>query len=172
MKSKFIFHVLCDFVVTHAHHQTLHPAEEKYQEARNAFFEVVHAGGGNNFELPLRKPDGEVVHSEINISVMRLQDRCYIQCIVRDITERKRLELALEENEHRLEEMFEHMSSGVAVYRVSPPSPRNVKPRARRTRSPSAPQPRPSRCPEVRSFRVITSAPRPEIRRTGSIPPS
>lgn len=97
-----------------------HPAEEKYQEARNAFFEVVHAGGGNNFELPLRKPDGEVVHSEINISVMRLQDRCYIQCIVRDITERKRLELALEENEHRLEEMFEHMSSGVAVYRVSP----------------------------------------------------
>ncbi len=71
-------------------------------------------------ELFLQRPNGGVVHAEVTPSVIRLQDVCYVQCIVHDVTERKRYEKALRENEARLKEMFENMSSGVVVYLASP----------------------------------------------------
>ncbi len=87
---------------------------------RNGFVEIIQERLERLEELFLQKPNGGVVQAEVTPSVIRLQGVCYVQCVVHDVTERKRYEMALRENEARLKEMFENMSSGVVVYRASP----------------------------------------------------
>jgi PAS domain S-box-containing protein len=69
--------------------------------------------------IPLRyhkKKDGMIFPAEITATAIALQGRIVLCGVIRDITERTQAEKALRESEHRLHELFDHMSSGVAVY--------------------------------------------------------
>ncbi|MCA9913731.1 MAG: PAS domain S-box protein, partial [Anaerolineae bacterium] len=69
------------------------------------------------YERTFCKKDGTLIPTEINVEIVRDSDGTpmYLQSIVRDITERKRMENALRESEHRLRSFVEHSSDGVVM---------------------------------------------------------
>lgn len=74
--------------------------------------------GSDRFETRQRCKDGRILDMEVNANYsLRHGGRIY--CFLRDITERKRAQALLLENEARLKDLFEHLRSGVAVYRPS-----------------------------------------------------
>lgn len=64
--------------------------------SRQKFLEIVQTGVSVTFEQSLQKPNGEIIPVEVTTSVMRFHDQCHVQKIVRDITERKRADEALQ----------------------------------------------------------------------------
>ncbi len=80
--------------------------------------EVMDKGHGF-FESAHRCKDGSVMSVEINARITESGGRTLVLSVIRDITERRRTEKILRESESRLKELFEHLSSGVAVYQVS-----------------------------------------------------
>lgn len=84
----------------------LHPMSIK-EAGRKKFLEVIQAGLGGSDELPFQKPDGEIVQVEFTASVIQIRDRCLIQGIVRDITERKHAEIEL----HRMNRALRTISA-------------------------------------------------------------
>jgi two-component system, cell cycle sensor histidine kinase and response regulator CckA len=68
------------------------------------------------FESVHRAKGGEVFPVELSVSYVEREGQEYRFGFGRDISERKRAEAALSESEERLHQMFDHMSSGVAVY--------------------------------------------------------
>jgi PAS domain S-box-containing protein len=67
-------------------------------------------------ELALIRKDGRRVPIEINTSLVHRVGEKVVLAFVRDITERKQAEEALRESEVRFRELFNRMSSGVAVF--------------------------------------------------------
>jgi len=74
--------------------------------------------GSDTFETKHRKKNGELCDVLVSAKVVTVHDTEIISSIFRDITDRKRAERALRESEVRFRELFNHMSSGVAVYRA------------------------------------------------------
>lgn len=81
--------------------------------------EVMEKGEGF-FESAHRCKDGSTMSVEINARITESGGRKLLLSVIRDITERRRAEEILRESESRLKELFEHLSSGVAVYQASP----------------------------------------------------
>jgi diguanylate cyclase (GGDEF)-like protein len=77
-------------------------------ETGHAFFESAH-----------RCKDGTIMPIEVNARLTQSKGRDLALSVIRDITERKRAEALLRENEARLKELFENLSSGVVVYCVA-----------------------------------------------------
>lgn len=69
-------------------------------------------------EYSLRHKDGGEITVEVSTLPIRLQGSPVLLSNVRDLTARKRAERQLFESEARFHELFEHMTSGVAVYEV------------------------------------------------------
>jgi PAS domain S-box-containing protein len=69
---------------------------EKIEAAKKKFFETKVKGTGGSKELEFQKPNGEIVPVEFVSRVVKIQDKQYIQSNVRDITERRQAEEALE----------------------------------------------------------------------------
>ena len=65
----------------------LHPigVHEEYRQA----FENNSADGSCNFEIDFKRKSGEIFPAEVSASFFELKGRNVVQCIVRDITERK-----------------------------------------------------------------------------------
>ena len=68
------------------------------------------------FERLLIRKDGKRIPVEISIQNFHYKGRATSLSIVRDVSERQKALEALKESENRFRELFDNMSSGVAVY--------------------------------------------------------
>ena len=69
---------------------------EKIQEARQKFFEIREKGAGESERYELQKPNGKIVHIDFSVRAITVRGKRYLQSMVRDITERKKAEEALQ----------------------------------------------------------------------------
>jgi PAS domain S-box-containing protein len=69
-------------------------------------------------EAPLRMKNGTIRIAQLSARILEINDEKYILTVARDITERKGAEEALQESETRYRELFNNISSGVAIYEV------------------------------------------------------
>lgn len=69
-----------------------------------------------HFEFRHRRADGLVRDVEVFSSNIKVHGKDLLHSIIFDITERKQATEALKDNEQKYRELFERMSSGVAVY--------------------------------------------------------
>jgi len=66
-------------------------------------------------ELPVKRKDGTVFHAEINSSPMIVDGRKCLMGVFRDVTDRKRAQVALEESEARFRTLFDSAADGIIV---------------------------------------------------------
>jgi PAS domain S-box-containing protein len=78
----------------------IHPAESL--EKSKWAFETIIREGFINFEIEFKKKSDEVFSAEVSSSLFEIGGKQVIQGIVRDITDRKRAEEALQESEEKL----------------------------------------------------------------------
>ncbi|HOO01042.1 MAG TPA: PAS domain S-box protein [Syntrophales bacterium] len=76
----------------------------------------IEKEGGVIYETTHLRRDGTTFPVEVSARVITVEGRRFFQAIVRDITERRRVEEALRESETRFRLLFEHMGDAAAVY--------------------------------------------------------
>jgi PAS domain S-box-containing protein len=81
-----------------------------------AHIDKIVRQGSDIFEAKQRKKDGTLCDVLVSSKLITVAGKPYLQAIWRDITERKRAEETLQISETRFRELFNNMSSGVAVY--------------------------------------------------------
>jgi PAS domain S-box-containing protein len=81
------------------------PSEEKIQGYRSAAL----AGISQNFEWHQRRSDGSTFESEASMTAVTIEGRRMLQVVIRDVSERKRIERALIESEERFRQMAENI---------------------------------------------------------------
>ncbi|MBV1752142.1 MAG: PAS domain S-box protein, partial [Desulfarculus sp.] len=94
-------------------------AEAHAENAPERLREMVR-GGWAVFELEHRRKDGTIFPLEARGGAVTLDGETFGIAIERDISERMEAEKALRDSEDRFRELFNNMSSGVAVYTPSP----------------------------------------------------
>ncbi len=82
---------------------SVQPGGEASQDMAQKKIQSAIAGENQVFEWEHRRIDNSLFHSEISLSVFQLSSGQYIQAIIRDISERKRLDLERKERMSRLE---------------------------------------------------------------------
>jgi len=96
-----------------------HPQD--YQQERSQIQRML-AGEIAEFQLEKRyaRKDGSQMWVELTVSPMRLNDGArYHIAVIQDITERKRVQQALQDNQQRLLDILDHMPVGVSQVRGS-----------------------------------------------------
>ena len=73
-----------------------------------------------SFEVEHYRKDGTTFPLEVSAGLLDLGGERYLLSLERDISERKQAEAERAEREARFQELFNNMSSGVAIYRPSP----------------------------------------------------
>ncbi len=89
------------------------PSKEKMVEKVRSTF----AGMPQFFEWRHLRPDGTLFDGEINLNSIELNGEKCIQAIIRDITARKRWELALRESEERYRSLFDESRDAIYITR-------------------------------------------------------
>ncbi|MCD6565078.1 MAG: PAS domain S-box protein [Bacteroidales bacterium] len=89
-------------------------SEEKSQEMDKLALE----NGNHRFEWIHKKTDGSEFPVEVMLTSIKTEKDQYFYVVWRDITVRKQAEENLKESEIRYKELFDNISSGVAVYDV------------------------------------------------------
>lgn len=91
-------------------------ANERPEDTRRHMQAVIE-GRETLFESRHRHKDGHLIDVEVSAQFSEVRGGCFV-VFIRDITQRKLAETALIESDERFRQMFENMSSGVAVYRA------------------------------------------------------
>lgn len=87
--------------------------------SNQAMLEQLQKDGYVRYEnLPLETRDGRKIAVEFVSNVYQAGDKKVIQCNIRDITERKRVEELLRTSEERYHSLFENMLDGLAYCRM------------------------------------------------------
>ena len=87
--------------------------------SNQAMLEQLQKDGYVRYEnLPLETKDGRKIAVEFVSNVYQAGDKKVIQCNVRDITERRRVEESLRASEERYHSLFENMLDGLAYCRM------------------------------------------------------
>ncbi len=96
----------------------LHLSDERFEEFGRTAFKIIQEKGRWRAEWTYRRKDGTEVHTETSYAqrVTGREEPPGFIAVMRDISGRKRDEKALFASEARFRELFENMSSGVAVY--------------------------------------------------------
>ncbi len=79
--------------------------DDKRILAREIFLEIIRRGLDQTAELKYKRPDGVVIQVEARGSTIIIGGRRYLQCIVRDITERRLKEIELKKYQRLLREL-------------------------------------------------------------------
>lgn len=77
--------------------------------------ESIVGRGADRFETKHCRKDGAILDLDVSGIVMRTRDGPWIAAFVRDTTERRRVQRALEASEERLNAFFSHAPSGLAL---------------------------------------------------------
>ncbi len=80
--------------------------------------EEIHTTGSALFETEHRGKNGEIIPVEVNSRIVVVQGRRMILSIIRDLTRRKKIEVALQESEKKYRTLFENMLEGFAYCRM------------------------------------------------------
>ena len=92
--------------------------EEGFRRAHGSF---LRTGSGpligKTMEIEALHRKGHEFPVELSLGAVKIKGHWHAIGVARDITERRAMKKVLEDNETRLREMFENLSSGVAVYR-------------------------------------------------------
>ncbi len=87
-------------------------------ENKAKFQELLKKGHVQYENLPLKTKKGEQIDAEFNSNVYVFGDKKLVQCIIRDITKRRKAEEELKENEELFRTIFEKSSDGILVMGV------------------------------------------------------
>jgi PAS domain S-box-containing protein len=98
--------------------QQLHPPYAL--EISSAAFDEISNNTSVSFEIDFWKKNGEIFPAEVSSSLFEVGGKEVIQGIVRDITERKKVEKALNRSEEKFRTLTENVNVG--VYRNTPGS--------------------------------------------------
>ncbi|WP_410509619.1 response regulator [Methanosarcina hadiensis] len=91
--------------------------ENNLPAARNALKATLENGAAT-FEMKFQKHDGEIIDVEVSSSFLSLEDR-EIQCVVRDITSRKKAEKLERESRERLKKIIDNALCGILLVDAS-----------------------------------------------------
>jgi PAS domain S-box-containing protein len=83
--------------------------------SRTAFSKLQTKGYVRYEDLPLQTKDGRLIDVEFVSNVYRVDHHKVIQCNIRDITERKKIEEALKISETRYRRLFETAQDGILI---------------------------------------------------------
>ena len=92
----------------------LHPAES-LEKSKLAFDKIIREGFVR-FEIEFNKKNGETFSAEVSSSLFEIKSKKVIQGIVRDITERKRVEKAIRKSEAKHKALIKNIPG--MVYRA------------------------------------------------------
>lgn len=74
-------------------------------------FEKALAGEPQNFELQLRRLDGTMFDVDVGLSPIEVDGKLHLMAILRDITEKKRIEVELRESEKKFKELSQEFNT-------------------------------------------------------------
>ncbi len=95
--------------------QPLDIAVDRHDPSLESVFKGLRTHGWAKFETGHRRKDRVVVPVEINAHVVNIHGKRAIIAVVRDITDRKKVEKALKDSEAKYRGLFENMQEGVIL---------------------------------------------------------
>jgi len=84
--------------------------------SKQKFEELKNRGEAASSDLGYLRPDGGITPIDFSSKVVELHGKKYVQGITRDITERKKIEEEIKENERKYRSLFENMLNGFAYH--------------------------------------------------------
>ena len=88
---------------------------DKVETTKRVFHEIVAKGIYGPAELEFQKPDGTVLPIEFVAHLVKFGGREYIQSIIRDISDRKRMEEALKASERKYADLVEKSNDMIII---------------------------------------------------------